>query len=92
MKIITETKIRVTVAELCSRANIILRSDVLSALRKALVFETDVRAKKVLHAIILNAQDARRKKLAICQDTGMPFVLVEIGSGVRIRGDVRAAI
>jgi len=92
MKIITETKIRAAVAELCSRANIVLRSDVLAALRKALVSESDVMAKKVLHAIIANAQDARRKKLAICQDTGMPFVLVEIGNGVRIRGDVRAAI
>ena len=92
MKIIAESRIQDSVAKLCVKANLFLRPDVVSALKSALKKERAAIARQVLKAIIANASIAAREKLAICQDTGMPVVFVEIGSGVRIKGDLKAAI
>ncbi|MDD2688991.1 MAG: fumarate hydratase [Candidatus Omnitrophica bacterium] len=92
MKTISANKITKIVAELCIRANLVLRKDVLSLLHNAYLKEKNSRAKKILQAIIENAKIARKEKLAICQDTGLPCVLVEIGNAIKINGDLRAAI
>ena len=92
MKVITAAKIRDTVSELCIKANLVLRKDVLSALNSAYLKETNKRAKEILGAIVKNAFIAKKEKLAICQDTGLPVVFVEIGQNVRIVGDLKAAI
>jgi fumarate hydratase subunit alpha len=80
------------VAELAGKANFFLRQDVLAALRKARAAEKNTRAKKILNAILDNASCARREKLAICQDTGMPVVFIELGQSVVIDGDLRSAV
>jgi fumarate hydratase subunit alpha len=64
----------------------------LLALKRAGRREANKRAKAILSAIIANAAVARREKLAICQDTGMPLVFVEVGHKVGISGDLAAAI
>ena len=92
MKKITADKIRNTLADLCIRANLFLRKDVLAALKVAYSQEKNKRAKIILEAIIRNASIARREKLAICQDTGMPVVFLEIGEGVKITGDLKSAV
>ena len=92
MKIISADRIRNTVADLCLKANLFLRDDVLSALKSAHKKETHRRAKNMLSAIIENAKVAREEKLAICQDTGMPVVFLEVGQGVKISGDLKSAI
>lgn len=92
MKIISADKIKSMVADLCIKANLNLRSDIVNLLKSACRSETNKKARDVLHAIIENARVARKEKLAICQDTGMPFVLVEIGNDVRVRGDLKKAI
>ena len=92
MRIISADKIKNTVAELCIRANTVLRSDVLSSLRQAKKEEANLHAKKLLEAIIENSRIAKRQKLAICQDTGLPCIFVEIGQEVKIRGDLKSAI
>ena len=92
MKIISADRIRNTVADLCLKANLFLRDDVLSALKSAYKKETQRRAKNMLSAIIENAKVAREEKLAICQDTGMPVVFLEVGQGVKISGDLKSAI
>ncbi|MBU1124846.1 MAG: fumarate hydratase [Candidatus Omnitrophica bacterium] len=92
MKSIAASKISSTVAELCVRANVRLRPDVVSALKKAYCRENSHRAKELLRAIIANAAIAQRKRLAICQDTGMPVVFLEIGQEIRIIGDLYAAV
>jgi fumarate hydratase subunit alpha len=92
MKTITEAKIRDAVAGLCIRANLYLRKDVLSALKKAFGRETNKRAKRSMKAILDNAAVAKLEKIAICQDTGMPVVFVEIGREVKITGDLKSAI
>jgi len=92
MREISANKVRDAVAELCIRANLVLRNDVLSGLKAAYTKETDKRAKDILRAIINNAYIARKEKLAICQDTGLPVVFLEIGQEVKITGDLRRAI
>jgi len=92
MRTISAVKIRDIVASLCIQANLNLRPDVLNVLKSALKIEKNRRAKNILRAIIENARVAKNKKLAICQDTGMPVVFLEIGQGVRILGDLRAAV
>jgi len=92
MKIIPANKIRDIVSALCLQANTVLRKDVLETLRAACLKETDKRAKSILAVIIQNALVARKEKLAICQDTGLPCVFVEIGQDVKIRGDLKGAI
>lgn len=92
MKIIKAKKIIKLVADLCVKANCNLRRDVLRKLKQAHSIEKNARAKRALAAIIRNAQLACREKLAICQDTGLPVVFVELGQEVKISGDLKQAI
>jgi len=92
MRAITAQKIRDTIADLCVEANLVLREDVLFVLQAAYSRERNKRAKDILKAITTNAYIARREKIAICQDTGLPTVFLEIGQGVKIRGDLKKAI
>ncbi|MCX5710931.1 MAG: fumarate hydratase [Candidatus Omnitrophica bacterium] len=92
MKTITADKIKKIIAQLCVKANLELRSDVLVMLKKARNTESSKRAKKLLGAIIDNANVARAEQLAICQDTGMPVVFLEVGQDVRISGSLQQAV
>lgn len=92
MREIKASQISEAVIELTRRANFILRSDVLSALTRAWREEKNKRAKRILKAILDNAAYAKNKKLAICQDTGLPVVFVEAGQKLKINGDLNKAI
>jgi len=92
MRIITASKICDIVEQLCLQANFILRPDALNGLKSAHKRETKPLAKKALDAIIANAFEAKRNKLAICQDTGLPAVFVELGQEVRVKGNLKSAI
>jgi fumarate hydratase subunit alpha len=92
MRTISAKKIQDKVSALCVKANLVLRKDVFGALESAYAKETNKRAKEILGAIIANARIARKESLAICQDTGLPCVFVEIGSQVKISGDLKRAI
>lgn len=84
MKKINVEKIKKVVSELCIKANTDLREDVLSALKKAERVEKNKKAKRVLNILIENAGIAKREGLAICQDTGIACVYLEIGINVKI--------
>ncbi len=93
MREINVNKIRETVTELCLKANFELRKDVLKALKTALKKETNARAKNIIKAIIENAKLAKKKRIAICQDTGFVSVFIEIGNSVALTGgNLSAAI
>ncbi|MDD5594738.1 MAG: fumarate hydratase [Candidatus Omnitrophica bacterium] len=92
MKEISADKISKTVADLCIQANFVLRADVLSRLKTASHKETSPRARDILKATLRNSALAQRERLAICQDTGLPCVFVEIGQEVVIKGDLKSAI
>lgn len=64
----------------------------LDALRRARGVETESRAKKMLDAIIENAREAKRSRIAICQDTGMPTVFLSVGQKARIGGNLIKAV
>lgn len=86
MRQISAKIIEDAVADLAARANIILRKDVLSALKSAREGQTNRRAKELFEVLLENAAVARDKKIALCQDTGMPLVFVELGQDVHIGG------
>jgi fumarate hydratase subunit alpha len=93
MRKIKVNAIAKVVSQLCAQANINLRADVLSALNSAYKSEKNPRSKKALGWIVANAQVARRDKLAICQDTGLPIVFLEVGQDVQfVGGDLNKAI
>jgi fumarate hydratase subunit alpha len=86
-------KITKAVKKLFIEANTTLGEDVIEALHQALSREESATGKQVLEKIILNAEIARRKKMPICQDTGLAVVFVEMGQDVHITGgELHAAI
>lgn len=92
MRSVSAKYIQKTVAELCMLANTTLPSDIKNALKKARKIETDRSTKYVLDILIENYLVAQRKKIPICQDTGMAMVYVYLGQDVRIIGDLNLAI
>jgi fumarate hydratase subunit alpha len=92
MRQLRAEKITRAIMELVKGANFFLRKDILLALRKAYGCEKNKRAKTILKAILDNAAYAQKENLAICQDTGMPVVFVQVGQDLRISGDLKAAI
>jgi fumarate hydratase subunit alpha len=74
-------------------ANTVLGDDMVIALKGALIREESATGKQVLEKIIENADIACRRKMPICQDTGLAVLFVEIGQDVHIvGGDLRTAI
>ncbi|MCM8799949.1 MAG: fumarate hydratase [Candidatus Omnitrophica bacterium] len=92
MRVIEAEKIKDVVSRLFIEANTILRDDVLEALKDVLKKEKNKMAKDILSAIIKNASIAKKEGLAICQDTGLPVVFLEIGQDLKIMGDLYRAI
>lgn len=86
MRKINIKNIQKTVKELCVKANIDLRPDILAALKAGFRLEKNKEARKNLKAILENAKAAKAGQIAICQDTGMVLVRIEIGADVRIIG------
>ncbi len=92
MRIISSQKIRLAVSGACRRAGFLLRKDVSTALAVAYRSEKRPLARRILKAVMENARLARIRQLAICQDTGMPIVFLEIGQDVRIKGGLNRAV
>ena len=92
MRIIDSSIITKTVKDLCLKANTDLRSDVLSALKAAKAKEISPKARHMLDILIKNAGIAKRKKMPVCQDTGMAMVYVKVGQDVKIRGNIKTAL
>lgn len=86
MRKITGKIIRDKVAALCVDANLRLRKDVVAALDAALNKESNSRGRMILKQLIENVKFAKLDRVALCQDTGMPMVFVDIGKGVDVSG------
>jgi fumarate hydratase subunit alpha len=74
------------VRDLCIEANTRLPQDHLSALRRALDDEESELGREVIEHLLENAEVARERCVAFCQDTGYAVFFVELGSGVKILG------
>lgn len=93
MRRINVNKIKDAVSELCIEANINLRDDIRRAIKNALKKETRKRAKRILEILLQNARIAKRECRALCQDTGMVSVYIEIGQEAKlVGGSLRDAI
>lgn len=85
-------KITRQVSELVARAAFILPDDVKRLLENACRQEKNQKIKTALGLIVENAKIAAQKKLAICQDTGLPVVFIEAGRRVKFSCDILEAI
>lgn len=86
MKIIHSDQIIQTVKELCISACMQLPEDVTQAIRQAAETEPFAPAQSILQQLRENAQTAEQRQIPICQDTGMAWVMVELGQEVQLKG------
>lgn len=86
MKEIKTARIIEIVERLCMTANYDLNSDIMCALEKGARDEESETGRLILSQLVENAKTAARERMAICQDTGMAVVFVEIGQEVHITG------
>jgi fumarate hydratase subunit alpha len=81
VRVITE-KIR----SLCMEANTDLGEDVLQVFDRAMAQEESPVGVEILKELKENARIAREEKVAMCQDTGVAVVFVELGQDVHLAG------
>jgi fumarate hydratase subunit alpha len=86
LRIINSDQIQQAVKALFIEANYFLSEDVLNGLRRYEQIEASEIGKEMLCKIVENAELAANNKVAICQDTGMSVVFVEVGQEVHIEG------
>ena len=72
--------------DLCVEANTELPESHLSALRRALEDEESPLGREVIERLLQNAEVARDRCIAFCQDTGYAVFFVEMGGEVRVTG------
>jgi len=85
--------IKEAVRELFIKANYVISMDLYKKLLEAKESEESEIGKNVLEQIIKNADIAKEENIAICQDTGMAVLFVELGQDVHIvDGDFNEAI
>jgi fumarate hydratase subunit alpha len=93
MREVSVREVTKAVKDLFIDANINLGEDVLDAFQRALVVEESPTGKEILKELIENARIAREEEVAICQDTGLAVVFIELGQDVHlIGGDFTEAI
>jgi fumarate hydratase subunit alpha len=93
MREISAKQITETVKKLCMDANLYLGEDVLAAFDRAEKMEESAVGKEIFQQLKENARIARDEKVALCQDTGLAVVFVELGQEVHIvGGEFNAAI
>lgn len=86
MRQIDVSEIVKSVSELCMEANFDLNTDIEEALYIAQQQEDNDRAKSVLANLLKNAEIAKMERLAMCQDTGMAVVFLELGQEIYLTG------
>lgn len=86
MRIIEACSIIEAVEKLCIDSNYYLNDDILNSLNGGLSREESEIGKAIMAQLIENADVARKNKMAICQDTGMAVVFVDIGQDVHVTG------
>ena len=93
MRKIKAEVIKETVRDLFLKASYYIGEDIYNELRQRYELEESPVGRSVLEQIIKNDEIAAKEKIAICQDTGMAVVFVELGQEVMIvNGDFNEAI
>src|ERR671910_1082768 len=86
MREIAASSVTETVRDLCIEANTRLPQEHLAALSRALEAEKSDLGREVIERLLENAEVARERCIAFCQDTGYAVFFVDLGSEVRITG------
>jgi len=74
------------IKNLCYKANFSLPSDVVKKFREIYKEEKNKLTKKFINILIENSKISKYKKIPLCQDTGIPFIFLDIGNEVKITG------
>jgi fumarate hydratase subunit alpha len=85
-RIIEGQKIIQAIREMCVQANVNLPEDVRRALKHHTEEEDNPCARDILDMIQHNVEVASSERIAMCQDTGMAVVFLEIGQETQITG------
>lgn len=80
------------VAETLVAAASTFREDQKAAYRRAIAAETDGKARWMLEQVLENAEVAERTQGPLCDDTGIPHLLLEVGPGKSISSTLLAEI
>lgn len=80
------------VADCLVRAGSTFNEDKKNAYKRAIEGENNPSAKWLLQTILENAEAAEEAKSPLCDDTGIPHVLIEVGSKRVISGDFLAQV
>ena len=86
MREIPVEEITKTIRKLCIAANTVLGDDVVEALKKGYEKEESPVGKDIFRQLLENARIAREEGIALCQDTGLAVVFVEMGQDTHIVG------
>lgn len=86
MREISAGQITETVKKLCIDANFYLGEDVLKAFDRGERTEESPVGKEIFQQLKENARIAREEQVAMCQDTGLAVVFVEMGQDVHVVG------
>lgn len=86
MRTIEASTITKTVKDLFLKASFNIGADVQDALQKSHIMEDSPTGRMVLEQLIENNRIAAKESMAICQDTGMAVLFVELGQEVHIAG------
>ena len=89
---IEAAEVRSAVARLCVEANYSLDQDVVAGLERALEQEQSPVGRGILEELAENNRIASCRGQAVCQDTGLAVVFVEMGQDVHIGGSLAEAI
>lgn len=92
MRILESEKIIETVSKMAKEANYFLGEKMRQAFTKGKREEKSENAKKIFSQLIENADIAANERIPICQDTGFAVVFLEIGSNLKIKGDIYEAV
>ncbi len=79
------------VVELIRKAETELSEDVLDVIKKAEMREEGI-AKLMLQAILKNVEIARKERIPMCQDTGIPVFFLEIGRDAEFEFNIYEAL
>ena len=80
------------VERLCIEANYFIDEKILDKIKNAYKSEKSPIGKNILEQIIENDETASSEMVPMCQDTGIVVIFLEVGTEVRINGDIYEAI
>lgn len=80
------------VERLCIESNYFIDEKILDKIKSAYKTEKSMIGKNILEQIIENDEIASNEMVPMCQDTGLVVVFLEVGTEVKINGDIYSAI